>query len=341
MKQGIFSSGQPGKQHGFVLAMTLWIMVIVAIAAGYFADRVTRSVELAQQSQQNTRAIIDMAGTRAEMLYRLGTTPLTEFGLGRGNASIALDNRPYHGLGSTLVRLQDNRGLLNLNIIDDGRLNIFLGLMGIPAEKRDRMIDTLHDYIDADKLRRLNGAEEEDYLAQNLRLPSNNRLITPWEARRIIGWRDEPQLWQNGRLADLVTTSISVGINPNTAPAEVLATLPGITEELAQKIITSRKQSPIGYATQLAELASIPAQQFGTQIVTLPADSIRITQSMQGLSWAIQYNITLTPNGKDAPWRTDYFSRVSTGQRNDAEAIELPPRSTAPPDQIPSFLLGG
>lgn len=325
------------KQQGFVLVLTLWVLVIVAIAAGYFAERVARSVELAQQSRQNTRAMIDMAGTRAEILYRLGTTPLTEYGMGRGNTIVELDNRPYRGLGDTLVRLQDNRGLLNLNYTEDDRLQRFLGLLGIPAEQRGYLIDTLRDFIDADNLHRLNGAEEEAYLAQHLPPPVNRNLITPWEARRIIGWRDAPQLWQTGRLVELTTTGFTIGLNPNTAPAEVLATLPGVTEEIAQAIITRRKLSPILNAGQLAAITGIPDQDLVEMISVLPGNSIRITQSTRGLPWAIQYNITLTPNGDDAPWRTDYFSRINTVQRDETQTDipELPPRSTAPPEKTP------
>lgn len=325
------------KQQGFVLVLTLWVLVIVAIAAGYFAERVTRSVELAQQSRQNTRAMIDMAGTRADILYRLSTTSLTEYGLGRGNAVIDLDNRPYRGLGNTFIRLQDNRGLLNLNFAEDDRLQRLLGLLGIPAGQRSHLIDTLHDFNDADGLHRLNGAEKEEYLALNLPPPPNRNLITPWEAQRIIGWRDAPQLWQTGRLVELTTTGISLGLNPNTAPAEVLATLPGVTEEIAQTIIARRKLSPILHAGQLAEITAIPAQHFEEMISVWPSNSIRITQSTRGLPWAIQHNIMLTPNGNDAPWRADYYSRISTSRRDETQTNipELPPRSTAPPEKSP------
>ena len=284
-----------------------------------------------------------MAGTRAEILYRLGTTSMTEYGLGRGNTAIALDNHPNYGLGKTLIRLQDTRGLLNLNLTDNDRMQRFLGLLGIPAEQRGPMIDTLRDFIDEDKLHRLNGAEEDEYRAQNLPPPPNRNLITPWEARRIIGWRNVPQLWQNGRLVELTTTSFSVGINPNTAPAEVLATLPGVTEEFAQAIIARRKLSPIIHEGQIVEITSTPLNQpLGTGIVAIPGNTIRLTQSMQGLPWAIQYSVTLTPSNKDAPWQTDYYSRVSISRRDEAQAniLELPPRSSAPPDKIPVFLFG-
>lgn len=334
MIAGPVSSMNLKKQQGFVLVLTLWVLAIVAIAAGYFADRVARSVELAQQSRQNTRAMIDMAGTRADILYRLGTTSFTIYGLGQGNTVIEVCNRTYRGSGDTLLRLQDNRGLLNLNIVEADRLQRLLGLLGIPADQRGHLTDTLRDYTDADNLHRLNGAEEEEYLAQNLPPPPNRNLLTPWEARRIIGWRDTPQLWQAGRLAEL-TAVRSFGLNPNTAPAEVLATLPGITEEIAQAIIARRKLLPIIHAGQLAEIAGLPPHSFEDMISVIPSNSIRITQSTQWLPWAIQYNITLTPNSNDAPWRTDYYGRVNIAQQDETPANipKLPPRSTAPPEE--------
>lgn len=336
-------SRRAGRQGGFVLVLTLWVLVIVAMAAGYFAERVARSVELAQQSGQNTRAMIDMAGTRAEILYRLSTTTMTEYGLGRGNTAIYLDNRPYQGEGNTLVRIQDTRGLLNLNLTDDGRLNRFLGLMGVEAEQRSHLIDTLRDYTDADSLHRLNGAEDGEYQAQNLPPPANRDLVTPWQAKRIIGWRTAPQLWQNDRLVNLATTSQSMGLNPNTAPAEVLATLPGVSEDIAQFILTQRKLLPFTYEGQITQITAVPLNlPIGVGIIVIPSDTLRITQSTQGRPWAIQYNIKLTPNNKDAPWRTDYYSRVSTAQQDPAPAdiAALPPRSIVPPDRLPAFLLG-
>ncbi len=331
------SAVRPDRQHGFVLVMTLWVLVIVAIATAYFSERVTQAVELAQQSRQNTSAMVGMASTRAEILYRLGTTSLTEYGLGRGNAAIGLDNRPYRGLGGSLLRLQDSRGLLNLNHAEDDTLQRFLGLIGIPAEQRGHMIDTLRDYTQASKLHRLNGAGDEDYATQNLALPSHQNLITPWEARRIIGWRDASPLWQNARLVELSATGVSMGLNPNTAPAEVLSTLPGATAEKTQLVIARRTLTPITDVRELAELLGLPAQQIADQIGVIPSNSIRITQSTAGVSWSVQYNITLTPKGSDTPWRIDYQSRVSTNQADGAQTspIDLPPRSKAPPEALP------
>ena len=336
MRQISVSFSTQRKQSGFVLLLTLWIMVIVALAAGYFSDLVSHSVELALKSSKNTRAIIDMAGSRAEILYRLSTTSITEFGLGRGNALIKLDNSPYYGLGGTIIQLQDNRGLFNLNYCDDETLQLFLGILGIPMKDRGHLIDTLRDYTDMDDLTRLNGAEKREYLALNLPPPPNRNLVTPWEVQRIIGWRDAPQLWKNGRLANQTTTSITIAINPNTASAEVLAALPGVTPEIAQAIVEKRKLLPLSLGQYLA-MTTLPDQQYEFKVFMLPSNSIRITQHIKELPWAVQYNITLTPNANDAPWRTDYYSRVRSSQPDEMQVNiqDLPPRSTSLPDKMP------
>ena len=293
----------PSAERGFVLVLTLWVMAIVAIAAAYFSEKVSTAVELAEKSRQNAQAAIDLASSRAEILYRLTTTSMTVEGLGRGNAVIALDNRPYRALGDTQVRLQDTRGLFNLNQTPDDRLLRFLGLMGIPAEQRNHLLDTLRDYTDADKLERLNGAEEPQYLARGLLPPTNNALATPMEVRRVIGWRDATPLWQNNRFIDIVSTSTAMGLNPNTAPAEVLTTLPGVTDAIAKNLISQRGQALIQHQAQLAAITGIAEQALDMQIFVLPGDTIRITQSASGVQWGLQYSVTITPNSNNGPWR--------------------------------------
>src|ERR1019366_6193309 len=192
-------------QRGFVLVATLWILAVITIAASYFAERVSRSIELARQKQETTDQLVEFANTRADILYRLGTIPITINGLG-SQPAIALDDRPYLGSGDDIVRLQDNRGLLNVNFLEQSMMARLLGQLGVPIEKRDAMIDTLLDYTDSDDLRRLNGAEKSEYAALGLPPPPNDWLASPYQLRNIIGWRDQPQLWENERLLQFVTT---------------------------------------------------------------------------------------------------------------------------------------
>ena len=299
----------PMRQRGFILAATLWILAIITIAAAYFAERVTRSLALAQQKQDTAEQLVAFANTRADILFRLGTTPFSFHGLG-GPPAIALDDRPYRGAGGDLVRLQDNRGLLNLNFPDPELMSRFLGQLGVPIEKRDAMIDTLRDYTDIDDLRRLNGAEAAEYAALNLPPPPNEWLASPYQLKNIIGWRDQPGLWENQRLLRLVTTSRISGFNPNTAPLEILASLPGSNREIATAIVKARNANPLVTIGQLPGLAA-GARLDPEFFLFFPADSIGITQQHPKLPWAVQYCLTLTPQSENAPWRVEYYVKTA------------------------------
>lgn len=320
------------RQKGFILVLTLGMLVIVAIAAGYFAERVERSMELARQSRQDIQAAVDQANMRAEILFRLGTTSFSAHGLGLGAEAIALDNRLYHGTGTSFLRLQDNRGLLNLNQADDGSLQRFLGVLGIPADQRGRMVDTLRDYIDADNLHRINGAEAQDYIERGLPPPTNTRLVTSWDARRIMGW-NIPQLWRDDQFVSLTTTSLAAGINPNTAAAQVLASLPGVTDEIARNMVKRRQITPFSNIDEVARFSGASPAQFLFAMSFFPSDSIRITQLADGGHLASEFSVSLTPTGKDAPWRINYHTHVNNTLAADEirQARELPPLDNPAP----------
>lgn len=293
-------------QRGFVLVATLWILAVITIAASYFAERVSHSIELARQKQETTAQLVEFANTRADILYRLGTTRISFYGLG-SQPAIVLDDRPYLGSGEDIVRLQDNRGLLNVNFPERNMMPRLLGQLGIAVEKRDAMMDTLLDYVDMDDLRRLNGAEKSEYESLGLPPPPNDWLANPYQLRNIIGWRDQPELLE--RLLRFVTTSRQFGFNPNTAPPEVLASLPGGSPETAAAIVKMRNEKPF--------YSSIPLPGFTPGVLDpeflffFPSDSIRITQQSKTLPWAVQYSLTLTPRSESAPWRVDYYVKTA------------------------------
>ena len=66
-----------GGQRGFALALTLWILAAIMVAAAIFSDRVRQAVSLAQRQQQNTDALLDIAASQAEILFRLAVTPMS------------------------------------------------------------------------------------------------------------------------------------------------------------------------------------------------------------------------------------------------------------------------
>jgi general secretion pathway protein K len=331
------------KQRGFVLILTLCILAAITIVAGYFGLRMQQSLQLAQMRQTLNDKQIAISNTRAEILFRLCTTHLSPYGLGVPNGEIALDDRPYANEGTT-VQLQDARGLIAINYIDDTQLYNFLGVMQVPVDQRHHLIDTLHDYIDADDLRRLEGAESAEYAAAGLPPPRNMPLVSPFELKSIIGWRDMPSLWQDPGITEFVSVGVIAPINPNTAPWQVLAALPGVTPALAKTVVARRKLGPIDVAL-FEQLTGTNQSTFPPQAVAYPSDSVRITQRAIGMPWAIRYNLRLTPLSSISPWQIGYYYRIedksdpasANNVANSSEIPQLPARSvvSAPPAVLP------
>lgn len=314
-------------QRGYVLALTLWALAAMAIVIGSFAERVWAALELAKSSQQRAQSLIESSETRADLLFRLATTPMSLYGLGRGSKqAIALDDRPYRGEGDNIIRLQDCRGLLDPNLAGGERIGPLLGVLGVPFEARASLLDTLEDYRDPDDFKRLSGAEKNEYHEAGLPPPLNNELITPNQIYGVLGWRDNPYVLENNRFADLITVGTSVGVNLNTAPWEVLMTLPGVSRDQAQALIDIRQQRPVELYDPSGLLAGIPAAVYMTQVYVLPSESVRVTQYQQGSGSALRYNVTLTPHGERSPWRIDYLYKIEFPYAHDAsdKVFDLP-----------------
>ena len=139
------------------------------------------------------------------------------------------------------ARITGEAGRLNLNLLlgTDNPVNIevvrkFLEVKGVDLNDRDRMIDCLMDWIDPDNLVRLNGAEEDgDYK------PSNQKLRTLDELKRVKGWEEftsRPD-WD----ADLTLNTPDPKIDINWASRDVLLSLPGFTEPVADRFIQLRR----------------------------------------------------------------------------------------------------
>lgn len=328
-------------QKGFVLPLALVLLAIASMSAAYFAEIVTGTMQDAERQQANTEALLKMYSARADMLFRLGTTPITALGLGADvNPAkvIALDDRAYHTADGTIVQMQDNRGLINLNNVSNERLSRLLNMLGVPYGQHSMLIDTLADYIDTDNLKRLNGGEEMEYRSRKLPPPRNSPMITPFEARNVLGWREQKTLWKDDALSALTTTAQTFATNPTTAPWQVLATIPGVTPELAKQLVALRALRPL---TQIdvANILALPAMTQVFEFSYLPANSVRITQRIAGLPLAWRYSVTLTPmtSGKE-PWQIDYFYRTVVPSADDkANSRPLPPRNTAtaaPPQNL-------
>ncbi len=307
------------RQQGFVLVTTLVFIVISLLAVGYFAEKVDRARDLTAQARARSEAGLAMHSSLHAMLYRLAVVRPSLYGFGLPPNALRVDNHPY-AHGNITLQLMDQQGLMSLRFVDRLRMERLLALFGVPLEQHPLLIDSLEDYIDADDLRRINGAEAPQYRARGLPAPANVPLRNTTELLNVMGWREQSGLWQDERFAQLLTTARVTGINPNAAPEEILATLPRVDREIAQSLIRFREQQPLDN-TLIAQLTGMNAEQMQFTIFPFPSRHLQLTLSCACPHPAIQYNIHLTPMSELAPWSFEGVRLKAAG---------APPPTTTP-----------
>ena len=138
------------------------------------------------------------------------------------------------------ARMTGEGGRLHLNWIlsgeDPNRLAIlsrYLEIKGIDLNERDRMMDTLLDYVDPDDLPRLNGAEsEQDYHPKNALFQRVEELkqVKGWEKFTARpGWENDFTIYSTGPI-DLAWAS-----------RDVLLSLPGMNEQIVDRYLELRR----------------------------------------------------------------------------------------------------
>ncbi len=137
------------------------------------------------------------------------------------------------------ARITGEGGRLNLNWVLAGEnpdrlelLRKFLEVKGVDLNERDRMIDTLLDWVDPDNLVRLNGAEiDGDYR------PANTLLVRIEDVKQVRGWADfcaQPD-WDAG-----LTVNSTGPVDLAWAPRDLLLSLPGVDEQLVDQFLQLR-----------------------------------------------------------------------------------------------------
>lgn len=138
------------------------------------------------------------------------------------------------------AQIMGEGGRLHINWLLSGenpaRLEIlrkYLENKGIDLNERDRMIDTLLDYVDPDDLARLNGQESgADYRPKNALLQRVEELkeVKGWEKFTAHpGWDEDFTLFSTGPI-DLAWAS-----------RDVLLSLPGLNEQIVDRYVELRR----------------------------------------------------------------------------------------------------
>lgn len=270
---------QPNAASGFVLALTLWILAAIAIAVGLVTLWALDAVRDAGADRARTEDLVAMRSTRDTLLYLGATRALTRAGLPvdplpddelakrrldemgafiadpRGG-ELRLDGAAYAGVDGARFALQDEAGLVSLLVPSPLKLDALLANGGVRAEDRPRLRDALLDYIDADHLTRLAGAEREAYARARRPPPPDRQLLLPSEAMRALGWDALPAPLRE-RLAADGTTFESGAANLNTTPRSLLPyRIPGCPAA-CDLLVARRNQLPFRSAREVEQAIGV------------------------------------------------------------------------------------
>ncbi len=337
------------KEKGFLLVVVLWLLLTGVLIVSYLSSWVTNALEQRFVEAERTQFVVDAHTTRSALLYLLSTERMTVAGVstgftpldrsemdGEGNwdtsalgNEIRLDNRVYKGAGDVVFSLQDQRGLININYGSDALIESFLGAHNIDFEQRNALVDKLRDYIDEDELYRLNGAEAAQYRQQGKPGPRNSELLSTLELRNVLGWSQEELPIPDRIFMTFFSTVRNAQLNLNTAPEEVLQTLPGVSVKNARKIVELRQQKAFESRTMLAsQLGDIPAEVLDAYVL-FPSPYVGMTIWQPGYEGMREYFgiklKSLEPGGK--PWsitesfRFPYEKASDVGQDKKRPAV--------------------
>lgn len=343
---GVFAWGKTVRHQyrGFVLAATLWLLAIMTVAAGFFAQWTQRTLELARNLQDNVQGEIDMQSTQSTLLYLFATQYYTFAGLTvpslvTGNESnnanntipnlplndpdmggvsampiggeLGLDDRAYQGLGNARFAIQDEAGLIGLNFINEPVFSRLLGLLGVKAEERAPLIAKLDDYTDTDDLVHLNGAESYQYKERNLPPPLNRLLYSPTQVRKVLDWDNYPSLWANNIWSELTTVALVPLPNFNTAPAMVLQATYNFDADSAQRFILARQTIPVYSLATVSQLVGMAITMDEEAVNFFSSPYVRISLWHTGLKQMRQVHIKFTPFADEKmPWELQYISNL-------------------------------
>lgn len=288
--------------------MVLAALALIALVAARFAQRIDDLRQQARSLREHAEQSLQGRNALAATLYFAATRPTGPAGFGPPlSPELRADDRPYRLPDGAQVQIQDERGLLPLNAVDRVGLSSILQHLGVAPRDTDAFVDVLEDYLDTDNLKRLNGAEASEYAAMGLPSPRNDFMTTVGEVGRMPRWRDAPAV--ASALERWASPSRQPVLNPNTAPIGLMSAwwpwAPAAQVELLGRM---RESSPFQNGAMASNATGIALDR--DDLVFHVGTRFRITVLAAGSPRAVQYNVVLTPGGRDAPWLISHMQAV-------------------------------
>ena len=226
----------PNRQRGIALVIVLWIITLMAIMAASFTYtmRAETAMTTFAMERAQARALADAGIAYAATKLLLAPDPENPW----PTEGSPRDWR--YGAGVVTLSVVDSSGKIDINHADRNLLAGLFSAHGFEEGELDALLDAIEDWRDPDDLKRLSGAEEDEYLSAGRPVgPKNAPFESIEELQQVLGVT--PVLYE--QIVDLITVAGHKGINPEVAPAEVLNIVPDIDLQLVEAYIIQRAES--------------------------------------------------------------------------------------------------
>lgn len=289
-------------ERGFALLAVLWVVVVLGAIAGKLAadGRVDAGATFHERCRLagHYAALAGIADVDERLAEAVAATNDPR---APGFLVVVPEARPGHEVGEMArvvgevgdARFQvvavDLNSRLDVNLLDDSALEHLLLEAGLPLDRASALTDAVLDWIDADDLRRARGAEAAEYARSGLAAgPRNGPVPSLAELLAVRGmtpeilfgpnWADSTGSSAQGAtegVARWLTTRGTGRINLNTAPSEVLASLPGFDPDVVAIVLDRRRRGPIRSLSEIAADPRLAGGPMRLEAVALPL--IRMT----------------------------------------------------------------
>jgi type II secretory pathway component PulK len=269
-------------RRGFALLAVLWTLTAMTVLTGAaitvarLGSATTRNRLLLARAAWAREACVEIL--EARYAQDASIRALDSVDLGRGTWCTA--------------SLEDPSVKLNLNLADRQALGAVLQTVVRGSAVVDSLVDALLDWRDPDTVPRPLGDESSGN--------RNGPLADVWELRSVRGFTDSLV----ASLVPFLTTRGTGAINVNAAPPEVLAGLPGITEETTRLLMMHRGRTPLPNADALVGVLSPGARatllasypEFVRAAVFAPPQLVGVvTGGVRGAPITARVTLTLVP----------------------------------------------
>ena len=217
------------QKRGAALLIALWAIIVLTTAVLLWAGYIRHTMSVSGESLRDSEA-----RAMAHSGLAIAMHPLVS----KETDALTMEENNDPGFR---VRMLSEGAKLNLNFLfageDPRKIDIFkrwLELRGIDYQARDRMVDCIYDWLDADNVKRTNGQED----GPGYHPPNRGQFLTVEELEEVAG--TEALTSQPGWKEDL--TVFSQGqIDLSSADAHILRLLPGVGDVAIDSFLQWRR----------------------------------------------------------------------------------------------------